>query len=118
MKDRKRAARLYLQDILAAIGRIEEYTAGGKAEFLKNTLIQDAVLRQFSIIGEAAGKLPKAMQTTHANIPWKHIIGMRNIIIHDYADTDIPTIWDCVEKDLPPLRRLIKAMLRKRASHT
>ena len=68
-------------------------------------------MRQLSIIGEAASKLPKTVQEEHMDIPWKKIIGMRNVLIHDYSETDLPTVWATIEKDLPELQHAIKAML-------
>lgn len=112
----KRDHRTYLQDILSAIERIQEYTAGGRDEFFGMVLIQDAVIRQLSIIGEATAKLPAALKATQPDIPWKHIVGMRNIIVHDYSDTDLPVIWDSVVQGLPPLQKAVETMLRKKAA--
>lgn len=113
MKAKKKNPRVYLQDIVSAIERIGEHTAEGKQFFLSDGKTQDAVIRQLSIIGEASAKLPAAFQAAYSSIPWKKIIGMRNIIIHDYSETDIPTIWVIVERDLPALRRTIKTMLEE-----
>jgi uncharacterized protein with HEPN domain len=53
------------------------------------------------------------VKKNHADIPWKKIIGMRNIIIHDYADTDLPTIWDTVQRGLQPLRNSVEDILKQ-----
>jgi uncharacterized protein with HEPN domain len=108
-----RNPRVYLEDILHAVAQIEQYTAKGKDAFFAQTLIQDGVIRQLSIIGEAAGKLPIGMKAKHPAVPWKKIVGMRNVIIHDYAETDISTVWIVVERDLTVLRRTAEAMLRE-----
>jgi len=113
MNTRKKDHRVYLQDILAAIERIGEYTAKGKDDFFATVLVQDGVIRQFSIIGEATAKVPVRMRATHEEIPWKDIIGMRNIIIHDYSGTDLPTIWDTVEHGLAPLKDTVETMLKE-----
>jgi uncharacterized protein with HEPN domain len=113
MNRKKRDPQVYLQDILSAIARIEQYTVKGKKDFLTNTLVQDAVIRQISIIGEAAVKLPSTMKAKHPEITWKQIKGMRNIIIHDYSETDLPTVWGTVTHDLPPLKRAVKTMLKE-----
>jgi uncharacterized protein with HEPN domain len=60
--------------------------------------------------------LPAALKTAHPEVPWRKVIGMRNIIIHDYSETDLPTVWDTVERDLPSLAKTIQAMLSKRAA--
>ena len=116
MRKAKRDYRVYLQDILSAIVKIGEYTVKGKEDFFAHDLVQDGVIRQLSIIGEASAKLPTVMKAKHAEIPWRKVIGMRNIIIHDYSETDIPTIWVIVERDLPVLRKAIEAMLGESAS--
>ena len=103
------------QDILSAIERIKSYTVEGKDTFFIDKKPQDAVIRQFSIIGEASAKLSLAMKTKHKEVPWKDIIGMRNIIIHDYSETDLPVIWDTVERGLPPLKNTVEAMLKEAA---
>ena len=112
MKFSERNIRVYLQDILFAIERIGMYTVKGREDFLSNGLVQDGVIRQFSVIGEAASRLPTALRAKNAKIPWKQIIGMRNIIVHDYSDIDLPTIWGSVEQGLPPLRKTVEAMLK------
>lgn len=111
MKQSSRSSRLYLQDILGAIERIDEYAAKGEHEFFHNGLLQDGIIRQLSIIGEASAKLPTAVRATEPHIPWKTIIGMRNILVHDYSDTDLPTIWDTVQTNLPVLRTAVQSML-------
>lgn len=112
MKARDRNPRVYLDDIQSAVGRIGKYVADGKRKFLVDTKTQDAVLYQLAIIGEAAAKLPRAMRAAYPEIPWKDIVGMRNIIIHDYSGITIDRIWDAVERDLPTLRRAVRTMLR------
>jgi uncharacterized protein with HEPN domain len=115
MKRAKRDPRVYLEDILHAIARIGEYTAEGNASFVASPLIQDGVIRQLSIIGEAAAKLPAGTKATHPAVPWREIVGMRNVIIHDYAETDLETVWLVVERDLAPLKTAVEAMLREAA---
>lgn len=109
----KRDLRVYLHDILSAIALITEYTVEGEEIFLTDLKTQDAVLHQFSVIGEAASRLPRTMRTRYPDVPWKLIIGMRNIIIHDYSEIKMPRIWEVVEQDLPPLRKTIETMLQE-----
>ncbi len=112
----KRDLQVYLEDILSAIDRIGEYTIKGRRTFFADMLIQDAVIRQISIIGEAASRLPVTFRSQHPTIPWRKIIGMRNVVIHDYAETDLKTIWLVVERDLPVLRVSIAALLKRPAA--
>jgi uncharacterized protein with HEPN domain len=107
----KRDSRVYLHDIATAIHRIARYTMKGENHFLLETMAQDAVMRQLSIIGEAASKLPKSLKDQYPNIPWKKIIGMRNVLIHDYSETDIPTVWRTVRDGLPELRSAVERMI-------
>lgn len=113
MKKAKKDQRVYLQDILSAIEHINAYTVDGRDAFITDEKTQDAVIRQFSIIGEASAKLTPAVKVTHREIPWKNIIGMRNIIIHDYSETDLPTIWGTVVHGLPPLKIAVGDMLKE-----
>ena len=78
--------------------------------------MQDAVIRQFSIIGEAAAKLSPVTKAAHPEIPWKAIVGMRNVIIHEYSETDLPTIWAAVERDLSVLKKAVTAMNKRKAA--
>jgi uncharacterized protein with HEPN domain len=116
MKEARRDPRVYLQDILSAIVHVERYTTEGKRVFLEDEKTQDAVIRQLSVIGEAAARLPIALKTKHPEIPWKKVIGMRNIIIHEYADIRVESIWETVERDLPGLRDTVEAALRNLAA--
>lgn len=112
----KRDARVYLQDILSAVRRVEEYAANGPDCFFADGLLQDGVIRQLSIVGEAAAKLSTALKAQHPEIPWKKIIGMRNIIIHDYSEINLQRVWDTVERDLPALKKTVEAMLKRQAA--
>ena len=75
----------YLEHILEAIGKIENFTGGlTKAEFVQHVMIQDAVIRNFEIIGEATKKISKQFTQLHPEIPWQDMAGMRDKLIHDY----------------------------------
>lgn len=113
MSRKKRNHRVYLEDILSAIMKIEKYTEANKDLFFAEEKTQDAVIYQISIIGEAAARLPVIMKSKHPEIPWRKIIGMRNIVIHDYSEADIPTIWIVVERDLPVLKKTIEVMIEE-----
>jgi uncharacterized protein with HEPN domain len=69
------------------------------------------------IIGEAASKLSADLRTAHPEVPWSRIIGMRNVLIHDYLAIDIDIVWTAVERDLPQLRGQIQAVLTASEGH-
>lgn len=77
------------------------YTREGKHRLLEDTLIQDGVLRNFQVLGEAARRVSESFQRDHADIPWSDMIGMRNVVIHEYEEIDFETLWDTINKDLP-----------------
>ena len=101
---------VYLEHILEAISKIESFVNGlTKFDFDRNVLIQDAVIRNFEIIGEATKKISKQFTQKHSGIPWQDMAGMRDKLIHDYLDVDLDVIWRTIESDLP----LMKEMLSK-----
>jgi len=106
--------RLYILHILDAIKAIEKYIAGFDYEkFLNNNLVQDAVIRQFSIIGEATKRLSENMKKEHCEIPWKDICGMRDNLIHDYMGTDLDEVWETATQDLNVLKEALNEYLEK-----
>jgi uncharacterized protein with HEPN domain len=74
-------------------------------------LIQDAVLRNFEVIGEAAKRLDEAYPAAHPEIPWCAIVGLREVLIHQYEGVDRNKVWAIVEKDLPGLKQSVADLL-------
>jgi len=104
----------YLKHILDAIARIEEYTAGIEYEdFMENHLVQDGVIRQIEIIGEAAKRVSDEIREKHLDIPWKDMARMRDKLIHDYLGVDMDALWDTVENDIPTLKSKLKDLSEK-----
>ena len=96
---------VYLKHISDAISRIEEYTQGvGYEDFMDNHLIQDGVIRQIEIIGEATKRLSDEIREKYPHIPWKDIAGMGDKLIHGYFGVDLGAVWDTVEEDIPLLK--------------
>jgi len=103
---------VYLHHMLDAIERIETYLQGIAVEqFLANMLLQDGIVRQLEIIGEAAHHLPDDLRRQHSDVPWSAIIGMRNRIIHEYFNVNLTIVWEVTQNDLPPLKAYIHRML-------
>lgn len=99
---------VYLRHILDAIALVEEYVRGVSWEdFQESHLVQDGVVRQLGIIGEAARRVSTSVQQTHSEIPWSDIVGMRYILIHDYFEVDEKEVWKTVQDDLPTLKDLV-----------
>ena len=101
---------LYIDHILRSINNILEYTKGlSKKEFSKNNMVQDAVIRNFEIIGEATKKVSDVYKQLHFEIPWKEMSGMRDKLIHDYIGVDKAVIWKTIKEDLPHLKMILEA---------
>ena len=109
-----RDPRLYLDDILEAVHKIRDYTAGMDfAEFSKDTKTQDAVIRNLEIIGEAAGRLQEPVRVVSPDIEWRKIVGLRNILIHEYFGVSLPLVWDVIQSKLDPLESSCRELLNQ-----
>ena len=107
----ERDERLYLADIRDAIDRILEYTSRGREAFFADPMIQDAVVRNIEILGEAVKGVTEATRSAHPEIPWRKITGTRDRLIHGYFRVDLDVVWEIVEKELPALKENIAALL-------
>ena len=107
-----RTDRDLLHDILDAIGVIEQYTPATKEAFDSDPPVQSHMLRHIQIIGEAVARLSDSIKDGHANIPWRQIAGMRNIIVHAYFQIDWNAVWNTATRDIPSLRPEIESILQ------
>ena len=110
-------AKDYLLHMLEAAERALEYTSGvSEDQFFANQMLQDAVVRNIEILGEAAKNLLDAgpeFAARYPSIPFAQIYGMRNRVSHGYFSVSVEMIWDSVQEDLPELRRQILAILNQ-----
>ena len=98
-----------------AASAIETYLTGvDEATFRTQRLIQDGVIRQLEIIGEAVKRLSKATRNQHPRIPWQDIAGMRDKLIHDYFGVDLDEVWLTATGDVPSLKAEVQFILNKR----
>jgi uncharacterized protein with HEPN domain len=110
----KKDPRVYLAQILERIERIQKFTVGGQDIFLADPLIQDAVIRNFEVIGEAAKRVPEDYRQRHPDIPWRHLAAFRDVLIHQYEGVSLPEVWQVIAEHLPrvdtALRELVPSL--------
>lgn len=107
---------VYLNHIMDSIYWIEKYILNlDYSGFANNHLVQDAVIRQIGIIGEASKNLSKNFTDKYSHIPWKDISGMRDKLIHDYFGVDLEAVWETANKDISSLKKEVGKILRKLA---
>lgn len=108
----KRGDKEFLLDIIEAVKRIEVYTKElSYPDFLQKMETQDAVVRNFEIIGEAVKNISKTPKAKHNNIQWKEIAGMRDKVIHFYFGVNWDIVWGAVKDSLPPFKEKIERIL-------
>ncbi|MGV8146910.1 MAG: DUF86 domain-containing protein [Alkaliphilus sp.] len=105
--------KIYLVHILECIDHIESYTLEGKNEFIKSKLIQDAVIRNLGIIGEATKKISLDLRDRYSNLPWREMAGLRDVLVHDYFGVDIKIVWTVVDKELPKVKESVLQIMEE-----
>ncbi len=104
---------LYLESMRECLERIDEYTEGGETYSLASRLVQDGVIRNLEVLGEATKNLSDDLRSANPEIPWRQIAGMRDVLINDYLRVNLRRVWQTVVCDLPPLRIVINTLLAK-----
>ena len=107
----------YLRHIVDAVGRITRYSEGmDRSAFDKDELVQDAIIRNIEIVGEASYNIRKhhpEFVDAHPELPWGGAYGMRNALAHGYYAVDLDIVWNVVRSDLPSLARDVDGLLRE-----
>ncbi len=99
----------YLWDILDAARTVEQLSSGlDFSQYSNDRRTQLAIERSFEIIGEAAGRVSASFRESHPEIPWRQIIGQRNVLIHEYGEIKQERIWKVVRENIPQLIELLK----------
>jgi len=105
----------YLEHILEAIHRIYRYCEDvDETKFLSNSLVQDAVIRNFEIIGEASRNVERVdpnFVAAHPELPLSFAYEMRNLLAHGYYKVDLTVVWKTIERDLPYLQEQVSIAL-------
>ncbi len=110
---KKRSYRMFAGDILEAMDKIERYIKGLTYEtFARDEMVVDAVIRNLEIIGEASRNIPEDVRGRYPAIPWKRMIGLRNIAIHEYFGVDLSIVWQIITRNLPGTKPMIVEMLK------
>ena len=102
----------YLWDMIDAARSIQRITAGVSFEqYMKNEVLQLAIQRQLEVVGEAARRVSEPFKKAHPEIPWKEIIGLRNILVHEYGDIRPDRIWSVVTDNVPSLVASLETLI-------
>lgn len=108
--------KLHIEDMLECMARASDYTTGMTLEnFEGDRLTLDAVERNFITIGEAASRVPTDVRQAHPELPWRQIIAMRNIVVHQYSSIIPHIMWNAIHEDFPPLAPKLRHILESEA---
>ncbi len=101
-----------LLDMLKAARKVVEYATGlDESSFMASSRDQDAILRQLTIVGEAAKRVSEEFRTSHPEVPWRRVAGFRDVVVHDYFKVDIEEVWRIVQGDVPSLIAVIEPLV-------
>lgn len=104
---------LFLYDIVECCGKIENYLEGiSKENFLQNQMLQDAIVRNIEIIGEASKNISEEIRESNTQIEWRNITRMRDKIVHHYFRLNLETVWQTATEDISKLKPEIEKILK------
>ena len=109
-----RSHKLYLEDILTSIKKIQNYIGDSPYEaLLVDEMRLDAIVRNFEIIGEAASNMPAEISDKYPFVEWRKIADFRNVLAHEYFGINYKIMWDIIKNKLPALQKDIQTILKK-----
>jgi uncharacterized protein with HEPN domain len=100
-----------LNEILEAAGHIAQFTARGRESFDRDVTLQYATAHGLVLIGEAAGRLSPELRARHADVPWREIVGQRNVVVHEYDRIDLDIVWNVAVDEVPRLADRVRSIL-------
>lgn len=102
----------YVRDMVDYARRVVHHMDGVDRDRLEDdTLVQDAVVRALSTVGEAARGVSEEFRSAHPDIPWREIVGMRDVLVHDYTTINFDVVWSAATTDVPDLIPSLQALL-------
>lgn len=103
----------YLKHVRDALTRIEEFTADtDRKEFAKDIKTQDAVIREFMVVGEATKRISTGLRQKHPDVPWRRLAGVRDVLIHKYFEINLDEVWNLID-EVPKLRSAVVDILEE-----
>ena len=109
-----RECKVFLKDVLECIQKIEDHV--GKIDFElfeEDEWTQDAVIRNFEVIGEATKSIPDEIKKKFPEIDWKKVVGLRDVLIHQYSSVNVRILWDIIQNKMPELKRVVLNLLNQ-----
>ena len=103
--------RLYLHHMLERCQRITRFIRPGRDAFMASDELQDAVIRNVEVIGEAAKRVSADARALLASLDWRAICGMRDVLIHDYIGVDLDEVWNVASSRIPELQAVLEQFL-------
>lgn len=101
----------YLKSMLQALESLADYSSVGRDAFMADKMRQDATICRLAVLGEAAKHISEDIWSGNPDVPWRYMTGLRDVLVHDYFGVDLEVLWGILERDLPPLRAQLAAIL-------